>query len=92
MEQHKITVIEKVKEPVVKIIKPGFPLCSLTFLVLLILKLTNNISIGWEWVFAPFWIPAAVIIAAIVVPIVLYFIFVVIGSVIAFIAEKLGRR
>ena len=47
--------------------KVGFPLCSVTFLVLLIVKLFNVAEIAWVWVFAPLWIPVALFIAFLVV-------------------------
>jgi len=30
-------------------------------LLLIILKVTNNIEISWLWVFAPYWLPFAII-------------------------------
>jgi uncharacterized protein (DUF983 family) len=30
------------------------------FIIFLILKLTNNLTWSWWWIFSPFWIPAAI--------------------------------
>jgi len=35
--------------------------CGLLTIVFIVLKLTNYISWGWEWVLAPLWIPFAVV-------------------------------
>ncbi len=35
---------------------------GLVVLLLLVLKLTNNIDISWWWVFAPYWLPFALLI------------------------------
>mgnify|MGYP002629105511 CR=1 FL=1 len=34
---------------------------GLITLLLMILKLTNNIEISWLWVFAPYWLPIAIV-------------------------------
>lgn len=40
----------------------GLGLCSILFLVFLVLKLCGQIDWSWWWVTAPLWIPTAVII------------------------------
>ena len=39
----------------------GIGLGGVIFIVLLVLKLTDNIDWSWWWVFAPFWLPVAVV-------------------------------
>lgn len=39
----------------------GIGLGGILFVVFLVLKLTGNIDWSWWWVFAPFWIPIAVV-------------------------------
>ena len=34
---------------------------GLVTLLLVVLKLTNNIDISWWWVFAPYWLPFALL-------------------------------
>lgn len=63
------------------IVQSSFPICSVTFIVLLILKLIKAIEISWLWVFAPLWIPVALFVAVIVV----YFIVMGIGILVALI-------
>lgn len=43
---------------------------ELLLVLLIILKITGRVSIGWVWVFAPLWIPAV----SLVVLLFLYFI------------------
>lgn len=43
---------------------------ELLLVLLIILKITGRVSIGWVWVFAPLWIPAI----SLVVLLFLYFI------------------
>lgn len=38
----------------------------IVFIIFLILKLTNNITWSWWWIFSPFWIPAAIAVALVV--------------------------
>lgn len=35
---------------------------GLLTILLMILKLTHNIDISWFWVFAPYWLPIAIVI------------------------------
>lgn len=41
----------------------GISIFTAIGIVLVILKLTNNIELDWFWVIAPFWMPAAAFIA-----------------------------
>ncbi len=45
----------------------GTGLGFILFIVFLILKLTDQIDWSWWWITAPLWIPAALVLAAIVV-------------------------
>lgn len=38
----------------------GFPICTVLFLIFLVLKLTGNICWSWWWVSSPLWIPVLV--------------------------------
>lgn len=40
---------------------------TIVFVVLLTLKLAKVISLSWWWVFAPLWLPAAIIIVVSIV-------------------------
>ena len=40
----------------------GISLSGLTFIVFLVLKLTNVINWSWWWVTAPLWIPVVIVI------------------------------
>ena len=42
----------------------GLGFTTVLFLVFLILKLTETIDWSWWWVFAPFWIPFAILLLA----------------------------
>ena len=44
----------------------GIGFCSLLTIVLLVLKVLGHIGCSWWWVFAPIWIPPAVILAVLV--------------------------
>jgi len=44
----------------------------ITFIVFLILKLTNTWNVSWFWVFFPLWIPIAVGIAFIIIALIIY--------------------
>jgi len=39
---------------------------GLVVMLLLVLKLTDNIDISWWWVFAPYWLPFALLIGFII--------------------------
>lgn len=43
----------------------GISSTTILFLIFLVLKLCGVIAWSWWWVFAPFWIPAAVVVAII---------------------------
>ena len=43
----------------------GIGLSGLTFIALLVLKLTNVIDCSWWWVTAPLWINAIIVILAV---------------------------
>ena len=82
------------KKPKTKVVQTGFPICAAMFFTLLVLKLAHVIDIGWGWVFAPFWIPVAVVVAIIAI----YFVVIGIIALIAGIATliewikgKVGR-
>lgn len=45
---------------------------TLLFLVFLVLKLTHVINWSWWWVFAPFWIPLAVVIVILLISFIAY--------------------
>ena len=45
----------------------GTPLCFITTLVFLVLKLTHVIDWDWWWIFAPLWIPIAVSLIVIII-------------------------
>lgn len=45
----------------------GIGLGGALFLVLLVLKLTDNIDLSWWWVTAPLWIPYAIALAVVVI-------------------------
>jgi len=47
--------------PKVIINKNGISMVGLLTVLLIILKLTGNITISWWWVFAPIWIPWAIV-------------------------------
>lgn len=55
-------------------------LCALSFLFLFVLKLTNEISYLWIWVFAPLWVPIMSIISFVI----LFLIFAVIVALILY--------
>jgi len=40
---------------------------GLVVMLLLVLKLTDNIDISWWWVFAPYWLPFALLIGFIAI-------------------------
>lgn len=42
-------------------------LSTIVFIVLLILKLTNNINWSWWWVFAPIWTPVCIFVVIVLV-------------------------
>ena len=37
----------------------GISICTVLFLIFLVLKLTGTITWSWLWVLAPIWIPVA---------------------------------
>lgn len=41
----------------------GIGVCSATFIVFLVLKLTQQIDWSWWWVTSPLWIPAALVLS-----------------------------
>lgn len=43
-------------------------------IIFMVLKLTGNIDWPWVWVFAPFWIPLAIIVVIIAIPMLIIFI------------------
>lgn len=47
----------------------GLGLCSVLFIVFLILKLIGVIHWSWWWVFAPYWIPIGIFVAVAVIAI-----------------------
>ena len=47
--------------PQVIINKSSISMTSLLTVLLVILKLTGNITISWWWVFAPIWIPWVIV-------------------------------
>lgn len=54
--------------------KGGVGVCTVLFLIFLVLKLTGTIAWSWWWVCAPIWIPIALV--------------VIIGFIIGLIARK----
>lgn len=44
----------------------GVGLCTLVFIVFLVLKLTNVIDWSWWWITAPLWIPTAILIVVLI--------------------------
>jgi hypothetical protein len=52
----------------------GVGICTVLFLIFLVLKLTGTITWSWLWVLAPIWIPAAlcliIVIASILIGII----------------------
>ena len=50
----------------------GVSLCTILFIVFLVLKLTGTIAWSWWWVTAPLWIPFAITFAVIGVCLVWY--------------------
>lgn len=50
-----------------EIVYNGISFSGLLFITFLVMKLTNVISWSWWWVFAPFWVPFAIGIGAIVI-------------------------
>jgi len=61
---------------------------GLVVMLLLVLKLTDNIDISWWWVFAPYWLPFALLIGFIAIFIVGAFII----SVIFLLLEEYENR
>jgi len=45
----------------------GISLSGLTFIVFLVLKLTNVIDWSWWWVTSPLWIPLAIVIVLVII-------------------------
>lgn len=45
----------------------GIGFCGLLAIVFITLKLTNVIAWSWWWVVAPLWVPAALVVAIILV-------------------------
>ena len=45
----------------------GIGFCGLLTIAFIVLKLTGVISWSWLWVLAPIWIPAAIVLAALLV-------------------------
>jgi hypothetical protein len=45
----------------------GVSVSTTLFLIFLILKLTGNIQWSWWWIFAPYWIPLALILGIIII-------------------------
>lgn len=43
----------------------GVGLCTVLFLIFLVLKLTGHITWSWWWVTAPLWIPLSIVFAAV---------------------------
>jgi hypothetical protein len=43
----------------ISLVMPSLPVWPVLTAVLIVLKLTGSISIGWLWVLAPLWVPAA---------------------------------
>ena len=41
-------------------------ICTVLFLIFLVLKLTGTITWSWLWVLAPIWIPAALVLIIVV--------------------------
>lgn len=48
----------------------GIGLCTVLFIVFLILKLTGVIAWPWVWVCAPLWIPLALVVAIMLITII----------------------
>jgi len=53
---------------VIKNSSSSINICTVLFLIFLVLKLIGNITWSWWWVTAPLWIPWGIIIAMIVIP------------------------
>ena len=49
----------------------SWPLCVIVFLAFFIAKIYDKIDWSWWWVFSPLWIPAALIIIALIVILIL---------------------
>ena len=45
----------------------GTSLSTVLFIIFLVLKLTNNITWSWIWVFSPYWIPLAFFILLVII-------------------------
>ena len=57
-----------------KNVSGGIGLGTVLFLIFLVLKLTHTITWSWLWVFAPLWIPAAIVALCLMVIGLVYFI------------------
>ena len=55
-------------------------LCFITFIVFLILKLTNVIAWSWWWVTAPLWITPAIVLAIIFLLILIFLLIFLFGK------------
>jgi hypothetical protein len=55
------------KKTEVKVVQSTFPFFTLATIMLLILKITKVIDIGWIWVFSPLWIPALITIGILII-------------------------
>ena len=44
----------------------GVGICTVLFLIFLVLKLTGTITWSWLWVLAPIWIPAALMLIIVI--------------------------
>lgn len=54
--------------------KGGLSICDLLLVVFITLKLTHTIDWSWWWVFAPLWIPLAIVaVLFIILGIIAYF-------------------
>ena len=54
------------KASTVVISKSTISTAGLVTLLLVVLKITDNIDIGWLWVFAPYWLPFALVLGFII--------------------------
>jgi uncharacterized membrane protein YtjA (UPF0391 family) len=52
----------------------GAGICTILFVVFLVLKLCKVITWSWWWVTAPLWIPAAIVLGILLVVVVVFII------------------
>lgn len=66
----------------------GIGLCGATFLVFLVMRLTDHIDWAWYWIAAPLWVPIGIAFGAVV----LFFVCIGIAMPFAWLIDRLSAR